>query len=85
MHCKNTEDFTVKYLHCKNTVDFTLKCLHCKKSVNIKHLETGCQFMPLFLRASTQKEKASQTDQYLVILSSKTYVFEHKLTTYQSV
>ena len=30
----------------------------------------------------TQKESTSQTDQYLVSLSSKTYVFEDKLTKY---
>ena len=30
----------------------------------------------------TQKEITSQTDKYLVILSSKTYVFEDKLTEY---
>ena len=30
----------------------------------------------------TQKEKISQTDLYLVILSSKTYVFEDEMTKY---
>ena len=30
----------------------------------------------------TLKEITSQTDQYLVILSSKTYVFEDKMTKY---
>ena len=30
----------------------------------------------------TQKEITSQTDKYLVILSSKTYVFESNLTKY---
>ena len=34
---------------------------------------------------TTQKEIVSQTDQYLVILSSKIYVFEDKLTKYLSV
>ena len=33
----------------------------------------------------TLKEITSQTDQYLVILSSKTYVFEDKMTTFKSV
>ena len=32
--------------------------------------------------ASTQKKLISQTDKDLVILSSKTYVFEDKLTKY---
>ena len=32
-----------------------------------------------------QKEMIGRTDWYLVILSSKTYVFEDKLTTYLSV
>ena len=32
--------------------------------------------------ASTQKEINSQSDAYLVILSSKTYVFEDKRTKY---
>ena len=32
----------------------------------------------------TQKEITSQTDSYLVILSSKTYVFENNLTKYYS-
>ena len=31
---------------------------------------------------TTQKEITSQTDKYVVILSSKSYVFEDKLTTY---
>ena len=30
----------------------------------------------------TQKEITSQTDYYLAILSSKTYVFEDKMTQY---
>ena len=33
----------------------------------------------------TLKDIISQTDQFLVILSSKPYVFEDKLTKYQSV
>ena len=32
--------------------------------------------------AGTQKEITNQSDLYLVILSSKTYVFEYKLTKY---
>ena len=34
---------------------------------------------------SAQKQKNSKADLYLVILSSKTYVFEDKLTKYESV
>ena len=34
---------------------------------------------------TSQKETTSRTDSYLVILSSKTYVFEDKLTKYKSV
>ena len=40
-------------------------------------------FRPFFLW--TQKEITSQTDSYLVILSSKTYIFEDRLTKYKSV
>ena len=36
------------------------------------------------LEKPTLKEITSQSDSYLVILSSKTYVFEDKLTKYQS-
>ena len=36
-------------------------------------------------KLTTKKEITSQTDRYLVILSSKAYVFEGKLTKYQSV
>ena len=34
------------------------------------------------MHVSIQKERNSQTDLYLVILSSKTYVFEDKMTKY---
>ena len=36
----------------------------------------------LYIVLSTQKETSSQSDQHLVISSSKAYVFEDKMTKY---
>ena len=38
--------------------------------------------MEIIIWKNTQKEITSQIDQYLVILSSKTYVFEDNLTKF---
>ena len=51
-----------------------------------KALEVVLQYIKAVLSARrAQRELTSQTDLYLVILSSKTYVFEDKMTKYKSL
>ena len=42
-------------------------------------------FSDIVLTVNTQKQVTSKTDLDLIILSSKTYVFEDKLTKYNSI
>ena len=55
-----------------------------KFSVNFCGIRNGLKVSALYLHplhsTYTEKNDSSQTDQHLVILSSKTYVFEDKLT-----
>ena len=44
--------------------------------------KTESMFIPVDIEAHTVKEIISQTDLYLVSVTSKTYVFEDKMTKY---
>ena len=44
--------------------------------------EKSCYLIKVPVCLPSQKEITSQTDYYLVIMSSKTFVFEDKLTKY---
>ena len=57
------------------------KCCVCS-SLSIVRTNTGSSHREAFKRCHTLKEITSQTDKYLVSLSSKTYVFEDKMTKY---
>ena len=60
---------------------FSLLVIYGKILNNLKHRSfLSIPLLPLAIAA--QKEITSQTDEYLVIMSSKTYVFEDNLTEY---
>ena len=52
---------------------------------DIVHTVNITFFSDIVLTVNTQKQVTSKTDLDLIILSSKTYVFEDKLTKYNSI
>ena len=65
----------------KNLID-PIRVDPCEKG-GVDENDTGVALVTIFCHykeCSTLKEITCQTEQYLVILSSKTYLFEYKLT-----